>query len=139
VITTLLGGSPSAVPERYAQASPIRLLPLGVPQVLVIGEHEEYVPRPFVEAYAEAAGRVGDDVRVGDGLVPFLIDWGDGPHPARTAPGGLELVHLRAEHPDPVAIIEWLRRLGLELLVVAGRAPALIATLDTPRGRLELR
>jgi hypothetical protein len=79
------------------------------------------------------------NVRVGDGLVPFLIDWGDGPHPARTAPGGLELVHLRAEHPDPVAIIEWLRRLGLELLVVAGRAPALIATLDTPRGRLELR
>src|SRR5262245_29671646 len=27
VITTLLGGSPSVVPERYAQASPIRLVP----------------------------------------------------------------------------------------------------------------
>lgn len=79
------------------------------------------------------------NVRVGDGLVPFLIDWGDSPHPARTAPGGIELVDLRAEHPDPVAIIEWLRPLGLELPVVAGRAPALIATLGTPRGRLELR
>jgi hypothetical protein len=46
---------------------------------------------------------------------------------------------LGGRHPDPVAIIEWLRPLGLELPVVAGRAPALIATLDTPRGRLELR
>jgi acetyl esterase/lipase len=64
VITTLLGGSPSAVPERYAQASPIRLVPLGVSQVLVIGEHEEFVPRPLVEAYAQAATRAGDDVRV---------------------------------------------------------------------------
>lgn len=64
VITTLLGGSPASVPERYAQVSPIKLLPLGVPQVLVIGEHEDFVPRPLVEAYAQAAARAGDPVRV---------------------------------------------------------------------------
>jgi acetyl esterase/lipase len=64
VITTLLGGSPTAVPERYAHASPIKLLPLGVPQVLVIGEHEDFVPRPIVEAYAQAAARAGDTVRL---------------------------------------------------------------------------
>lgn len=64
VITTLLGGSPATVPERYAHASPIRLLPLGVPQVLVIGEHEDFVPRPLVEAYAQAAARAGDPVRL---------------------------------------------------------------------------
>ena len=64
VITTLLGGPPEAVPERYAQASPIRLLPIAVPQVLVIGEHEEYVPQPLVEAYARAATTAGDSVRV---------------------------------------------------------------------------
>jgi acetyl esterase/lipase len=64
VITTLLGGSPTAVAERYAQASPIKLLPLGIPQVLVIGEHEEFVPRPLVEAYAQAAARAGDPVRL---------------------------------------------------------------------------
>jgi acetyl esterase/lipase len=64
VITTLLGGSPESVPRRYAEASPIKLLPLGVPQVLVIGEHEEFVPRPLVEAYAQAATRAGDSVRV---------------------------------------------------------------------------
>jgi acetyl esterase/lipase len=64
VITSLLGGSPDAVPARYAQASPIRLLPLGIPQVLVIGEHEDFVPRPLVEAYARAALAAGDSVRV---------------------------------------------------------------------------
>jgi pimeloyl-ACP methyl ester carboxylesterase len=64
VITALLGGSPTAVPERYAQASPIKLLPLGVPQVLLIGEHEDFVPPPVVEAYAQAAARAGDPVRL---------------------------------------------------------------------------
>jgi hypothetical protein len=79
------------------------------------------------------------DVRAGSGLVPFLIDWGDSPHPAYTAPAGIELVDLRAEHPDPAVIIDRLRTLGLDLPVVAGRSPALIAMLATPRGRLELR
>ena len=36
-------------------------------------------------------------------------------------------------------MIEWLRPLGLALPVVAGGAPVLIGTLDTPRGHLELR
>jgi acetyl esterase/lipase len=64
VITSLLGGTPAAVPERYQQASPIRLLPLGVPQVLVGGTHEEFVPLPLMETYAEAARRAGDPVQL---------------------------------------------------------------------------
>ena len=64
VITSLLGGTPTAVPERYAQVSPLALLPLGVPQVLVWGEHEDFVPRPLVEAYARAARQHGDSVRL---------------------------------------------------------------------------
>jgi hypothetical protein len=79
------------------------------------------------------------DIQVGDGLIPFLIDWGASPHPSRTAPGGVELVDLRAEHPEPAAISEWLRPLGVALPVTASTVPALIATLDTPRGRVELR
>jgi acetyl esterase/lipase len=63
VITALLGGTPVTKPERYEQASPIKLLPLGVPQVLVIGDHEDFVPMPLVEAYAAAAARAGDSVR----------------------------------------------------------------------------
>jgi acetyl esterase/lipase len=64
VITSLMGGSPQQVPERYAEASPIKLVPLGVPQVIVIGEHEEFVPRPLDEAYVNAARSAGDSVRL---------------------------------------------------------------------------
>lgn len=64
VITTLLGGTPAKVPERYAHASPIKLLPFGIPQVLVIGQHEDFVPRPIAEAYAKAAAEAGDSIRL---------------------------------------------------------------------------
>lgn len=37
----LMGGSPSEVPERYAHASPMRLAPLSIPVVLIVGEHDE--------------------------------------------------------------------------------------------------
>lgn len=64
VITALLGGTPSAVADRYAHASAVTLLPLGIPQVLVWGEHEDFVPRPLAEAYAQAARQRGDPVRL---------------------------------------------------------------------------
>jgi acetyl esterase/lipase len=64
VITGLLGGTPLEVPDRYAQASPIRLLPLRVPHAVIIGEHEDFVPRPLLEAYAAAATKAGDRVRL---------------------------------------------------------------------------
>jgi hypothetical protein len=48
VITSLLGGTPAAHPERYAQVSPIKLLPYGVPQVVVLGTYEDFVPMPLV-------------------------------------------------------------------------------------------
>jgi hypothetical protein len=47
------------------------------------------------------------EVSLGDGLVPFLIDWGDSEHPALGAPRGCTLLALRAEHPDP-ALLEWM-------------------------------
>ena len=75
----------------------------------------------------------------GDGLVPFLIDWGDTPHPSGDAPGGCSLVSLRAEHPEPEGVSAMLRALGVELALARGPAAALIATLDTPNGRVELR
>lgn len=64
VITGLLGGTPTTVPERYAQASPAKLLPMGVPQVVFIGEYEEFVPHPFAEAYVHAAAQAGDRARL---------------------------------------------------------------------------
>jgi hypothetical protein len=77
---------------------------------------------------------------VADGIVPFFIDWGDSPHPAASAPRGLELVSLRAEHPEPGRVIQALAAVGLDLPVEQGRSPALIATLRAASGLLvELR
>lgn len=64
VITALHGGTPQAMPDRYAQSSPINMVPSGVPQVLVWPEHEEFVPRPLVDAYVLAAQQAGDSVRL---------------------------------------------------------------------------
>jgi hypothetical protein len=75
----------------------------------------------------------------GDGLVPFLIDWGKTPHPAGSAPAGCTLLELRAEHPEPQCIRPLLQALDAELRLSVGPAPALIATLKTPAGRVELR
>lgn len=64
VLRRLLGGLPEAVPERYAQVSLPRLLPLGVPQVLIWGSRENYVPAGQAEEFIAAARRAGDDVQL---------------------------------------------------------------------------
>ena len=76
---------------------------------------------------------------VADGIVPLLIDWGKSSHPAHTAAKGATLVSLRAEHPDVKGVREMLRHLGIDLPVKQGNTPALIAVIEGPRGRVELR
>ena len=74
----------------------------------------------------------------GDGLVPFLIDWGDSAHPSRTAAAGCRLLALRAEHPEPDRIAEMLRALEVSLDVHHGPRPRLVARIQTSRGTVEL-
>jgi Glyoxalase-like domain len=76
---------------------------------------------------------------VAEGIVPFFINWGDSPHPARTAAKGGTLISLRAEHPDVRGVRRMLRGLGLDLQVKLGQSPALIAVIQGPRGLVELR
>jgi acetyl esterase/lipase len=64
VVEQLLGGTPAQVPERYAQASPAELLPLGIAQVLIVGTEDPVMPAKAREAYVEAARRAGDDAKV---------------------------------------------------------------------------
>lgn len=78
-------------------------------------------------------------VMLAGGLVPFFIDWGSSPHPADTAPGGVTLKALRAEHPEPDAVVSLLQPLDLNLEVLHGPRTVLVATLDCPTGTLELR
>jgi acetyl esterase/lipase len=59
VITELIGGSPEERPVRYHDASPVELLPLGVPQAFFAGQM--FVAH--VAPYAEAAKRAGDSLQ----------------------------------------------------------------------------
>jgi len=54
--------SPEDGPDRYALASPIELLPLGIPQVIVHGAADERVPVELSREYAGAAAQQGDAV-----------------------------------------------------------------------------
>lgn len=78
-------------------------------------------------------------VLVGDGLVPLLIDWGQSSHPASTAAQGVSLVAMQAEHPNPESIRKMLRGVEVDLEVRAGSNAELIATIECPRGRVQLR
>ncbi len=57
----LLGGASAEVPERYSLASPLALLPTGVPVTCVHGDADENVPLSQSRAYVAAAVAAGDD------------------------------------------------------------------------------
>lgn len=73
------------------------------------------------------------------GVIPFFIDWGASPHPAESLHPACRFLDLRVEHPEPARVEAWLRALGLDTAVARGQAPAVIATLETPNGTVELR
>lgn len=72
--------------------------------------------------------------------VPFLIDWGDTPQPGLGDLPAVELVSVRAEHPDPGAVGRALAALGgVELDLAEGPEPLLEAVLRGPKGEFVLR
>ncbi len=76
---------------------------------------------------------------IADGLVPFFIDWGESPHPASSAVPGAVLLDLRAEHPEPEDVQGIYHQLDLPVSLSKGPEPALVATIESPNGRVELR
>ena len=62
----LMGGGPGEVPERYAQADPLRRIPLPVPVLLVHPHDDGTVPVERSREYAEAARARGGDVALRD-------------------------------------------------------------------------
>jgi hypothetical protein len=76
---------------------------------------------------------------LGDVVIPFFIDWGASPHPSATAIGGPRLVSLSGEHPEPTRVRGVLGALDIDLPIAVGSRPALVATLDTARGPVEIR
>lgn len=75
-----------------------------------------------------------------DGVVPALIQWPSGVHPARRLKDlGCRLRRLEAFHSDPARVSSLFERLGLAGVVSvaplqAGVAGHLAATIDTPAG-----
>ncbi len=82
VVRELLGGSPEQVPARYRAASPVELLPLGVPTVLVHGTDDADVPYAMSPAYVERARAAGDEARLVtlEGGGHFDVTRPDSPH-----------------------------------------------------------
>jgi hypothetical protein len=72
------------------------------------------------------------------GAVPFLIAWGDTPHPAVSAPAAGTLVGLSIEHPEPTRLRPTLAALGADVDVSRGPRVRLAARVATHRGEVEL-
>jgi len=72
------------------------------------------------------------------GVVPFLISWGDTPHPSTMLPQVGSLVGLVVEHPDPEAVRHAFERLEVDVPVARGGKPRLVALIDTAQGSVEL-
>jgi acetyl esterase/lipase len=91
-VAALMGGGAGDVPERYAAASPIERLPLGVPQLLVHGDADDRIPVDQAARYAEAARAAGDDAE--------LV----------VRPGEDHFVHLDPAGAAWATVVQWLRR-----------------------------
>lgn len=79
------------------------------------------------------------DAPVGDGVVPFLIDWTDTAHPTTRGLPAVALVSFEATHPDPARVRSALTALGVDLPVLAGDRAAVSVVLDGRSGRVALR
>jgi acetyl esterase/lipase len=64
VVEEMLGGAPAEVPQRYAEISAIKMLPLGVSQVLFWGRNDDIAPLSLAQGYLKAAKRAGDPVQL---------------------------------------------------------------------------
>lgn len=73
------------------------------------------------------------------GLVPFLIDWGDSPHPSTTAVSGATLASWHGEHPDLDAVRRAHEAMGISLELRQADTPALVMTLSGPNGSITYR
>ena len=63
----LLGTTAVEQPDLYRSASPVHLLPLGVPQLVVHGQADQNVPFEMSEDFVNRARLAGDHVEVVDG------------------------------------------------------------------------
>ena len=73
---------------------------------------------------------------IGDGVIPFLIDWGETVNPARTSTQGCRLLDLQLEHPNAKKLQPIIDALGLNMQIKNGLMPKILATIQTPFGQV---
>lgn len=79
-----------------------------------------------------------DGQRLFDGCLPTLIQWGD-THPTHAlAPSGVTLHNLRLRHPQADVLRQALASIGLASIAVTNGPAQLSATLQTPKGLIEI-
>jgi acetyl esterase/lipase len=64
VVTKLLGGLPGQVPKNYDDTSPLRLLPIGVTQRLLVGELDIPIIIEHTAVYTDSAQKLNEDIRL---------------------------------------------------------------------------
>jgi hypothetical protein len=72
-------------------------------------------------------------------LLPFLIDWGDSPHPASSGEPRATLLDFHIEAREPEALRRDLTALGFTPEVQAGPVYRLVATVRGPSGEVVLQ
>ncbi len=63
-IEDFLAATPDQAPTRYALASPMELVPIGVPQLILHGSADDRVPIDQSERYAAASSAAGDATQI---------------------------------------------------------------------------
>lgn len=69
-----------------------------------------------------------------NGAIPFLISWGDTPHPAKAVPRAGDLVALEIQHPEPEKLRESLKILGVTVKITMALETKIIAKIKTENG-----
>lgn len=79
-----------------------------------------------------------DGQRLFDGCLPTLLQWGDA-HPTDAMPHcGTTLLGLRLQHPQDDTLRHGLHAIGLTTIAITNGPALLSATLQTPKGTIEI-
>jgi len=71
--------------------------------------------------------------------IPFFIQWSpESSHPSQDSPQGCDVIGFAIEHPKADAVRALLAQAGIDADVRQAQSCRLIATLDTPKGRVVL-
>jgi hypothetical protein len=78
-----------------------------------------------------------EDSRFGE-AIPFVIDWGQSPHPSESVPAGCRLRSFGVLHPKADELARLYAALDIPIPVKRGAYPGFVAELATPNGDVVL-